>query len=102
MRETFNSFNTRKTDDFQSFAIEKVYKTNHHFHCNNESITYLLSYKVYNFQYVGSTIDIFFWEEIFMNVSGEIILKEVKLSNKTTSINIFAVNTVMGYMYIAR
>ena len=37
-----------------------------------------------------------------MNVSGEIILKEMELSNKTTSINIFAVNTVMGYMYIAR
>ena len=50
-------FNIKGRNTFQSFVIKMVYKINHHFHCHNKCIVYLLSCKVCGLQYVGSTVD---------------------------------------------
>ena len=52
-------FNIKETNTFQSFATKKIYKINHHFHCDSKCIVYLLSCKVCGLQYVGSTVDRF-------------------------------------------
>ena len=52
-------FNIKETNTFQSFVTKKVYKINHHFHCDSKCIVYLLSCKVCRLQYVGSTVDRF-------------------------------------------
>ena len=49
-RET--CFSTKETKTFQSFFIKKVYKINHHFHCDSKCIVYLLSCKECGLQYV--------------------------------------------------
>ena len=56
-RET--RFSTKETKTFQSFFIKKVYKINHHFHCDSKCIVYFLFCKVCGLQYVGSTVDRF-------------------------------------------
>ena len=52
-------FNMKETNTFQSFVTKKVYKINHHFHCDSKCIVYLLSCKVCGLQYVGSNVDRF-------------------------------------------
>ena len=52
-------FNIKKTNTFQSFVTEKVYKINHHFHYDNNCIVYFLSCEVYGLEHVGSTNDRF-------------------------------------------
>ena len=52
-------FNVKETNTFQSFVTKKVYKINHHFHCDSKCIVYLLYYKVCGLQYLGSTADRF-------------------------------------------
>ena len=52
-------FNIKETNIFQSFFTKKVYKINHHFHCDIKCIVYLPSFKVYGLQYVGATVDRF-------------------------------------------
>ena len=49
-------FNIKETNTFQSFVTKKVYKINHHFHCDSKCIVYFLSCKVCALQYVGSTV----------------------------------------------
>ena len=39
-------FNIKETNTFQSFVTKKVYKVNHHFHCDSKCLLYLLSCKV--------------------------------------------------------
>ena len=46
-------FNIKETNTFQSFVTKKVYKINHHFHCDSMCIVYLLYCEVYGLQYVG-------------------------------------------------
>ena len=50
-------FNIKETNTFQRFGTKKVYKNNHHFHCDSNCIVYLLSCKVFGLQYVGSTVN---------------------------------------------
>ena len=52
-------FKIKETNTFQSFVTKKIYKINHHFHCDSKCIVYLLSCKVCGLQYVGSTVDRF-------------------------------------------
>ena len=52
-------FNIKETSTFQSFVTKKVYKINHHFHCDSKCIVYLLFCKVCGLQYVGSTFERF-------------------------------------------
>ena len=42
--------NVVKTDTFQSFVEEKVYKINHRFTCSDKCLVYLLSCKVYIYE----------------------------------------------------
>ena len=49
--ETCFRFGTKR------FGTKKVYKNNHHFHCDSNCIVYLLSCKVFGLQYVGSTVN---------------------------------------------
>ena len=51
--------NVSETDVFQSFQTKEQYKVNHQLNCNDKCLIYLLSCKVCNLQYVGSTTDIF-------------------------------------------
>ena len=39
-------FNRKETSTFQSFVTKKIYKINHHFHCDSKCVVYLLSCKV--------------------------------------------------------
>ena len=50
-------FNIKKTSTFQSFFTKKVYKINHHFHCDSKCIVYFLYCKVCGLKYVESTVD---------------------------------------------
>ena len=49
-------FNIKETNTFQSFVTKKVYKINHHFHCDSKCIVYFLSCKVCGLKYVESTV----------------------------------------------
>ena len=52
-------FNIKETNTFQSFVTIKVYKINHHFHCDSKCTVYRISCKVWGLQYVGWTVDRF-------------------------------------------
>ena len=43
-------------NEFKSTTTEKLFKINFHFHCNNECVVFLLTYKICRKQYVGSAI----------------------------------------------
>ena len=51
--------NVSETDVFQSFQTSEQYKINHQANCNDKCLIYLLSCKVCDLQYVGSTTDKF-------------------------------------------
>ena len=51
--------NVSETDVFQSFQTSEQYKINHQANCNDKCLIYLLSCKVCDLQYVGSTSDKF-------------------------------------------
>ena len=52
-------FNIKETNTFQGFVPKKVYKINHHFHCDSTCIVYPLPCKVCGLQHVRSTVDRF-------------------------------------------
>ena len=43
-------------NEFKSTTTEKLFKINFHFHCNDECVVFLLTYKICRKQYVGSAI----------------------------------------------
>ena len=49
--------NINETDAFESFQTKQKYKINHDLNCNDECLIYLLSGKVCDLQFVGSTTD---------------------------------------------
>ena len=49
-------FNIKETNTFISFVTKKVYKIQHHFHCDSRCIVYLLFCKVCSSEYIGSTV----------------------------------------------
>ena len=51
--------NVSETDVLQSFQTSEQYKRNHQANCNDKCLIYLLSCKVCDLQYVGSTSDKF-------------------------------------------
>ena len=48
--------NIRTTDCFNSYVTKANYKINHKFDCDSKCVIYLLSCRVCNLQYVGSTV----------------------------------------------
>ena len=52
-------FNIQETDTFQIFLSKEIYKNNHYFHFESKFVIDLISCKVCDLQYVGSTVDSF-------------------------------------------
>ena len=42
--------------EFKSTVTSEIYKMNFHFDCNSSSVVYLITYKVYKKQNIGSTV----------------------------------------------
>ena len=55
----WKKFNIQETDNFQSFVTKEVSKINHHFDYDSKCVISLISCKVCDLQYVGSTVDRF-------------------------------------------
>ena len=51
--------NLTEIETFTSTSTNQTYKINHEFNCNESSLIYLLTCKIYRKQYVGQTVDIF-------------------------------------------
>ena len=49
-------FNIQESDTFQDFVTKKVYKSNHHFHCDSRYIINFISCKSCSLQHVESTV----------------------------------------------
>ena len=91
-------FNIKETDTFQSFVTKEVYKIYHHFHCDSKCITYLISCKVCNLQFITSQIP----SKVEQLCIHKGFHEELVLPKKTTSVNIFWVRIIMEYLMIVR